>query len=807
MVMLLHQTGSAFESRAFSSQQAVKDGSAAVASTVPVSITETAFDPDIVTITVGNAVEWTNRTSAIQQIVAEPDYLVFLPLLVRNLTYAAVTTSDPDIGETAAKAPSVRASDWGSGPLAPGETFSHTFTIVGNYPYYLAADPQVKGTVHVQEAPAYFSIGVEPSARVIAQGGSVTYTVSVSGIETFSAPVTLSVSGLPSDAAPGWSANPVTPPGLSTLTVNTTGDTPTGTHALVISGIGGGQEHATDASLTVNPFVGADFELGVRPLSSEVTQGLSVVYTVAVTTLHGFEDTVSLSLGGVPTHTTYTWEANPVVPNAESSLTITPSLLSPTGTYTLAVTGTGGGRVHSASFGMSIRRSDCPQTGPWFGITDQGYPISFTVSNDGGCHLDGGLKIQIETSCDIRIPGIDWDISIENHSFDTGIPDPEVIGHFTSSTEVTGTWDFFAPRPFPPGTCRGSGTWSADYGPPLLTKHVITDSFGGAVEVSAIDVDGDLDMDILGAASSDDTIAWWENDGNEQFGQHVITNTFAGACSIYAADLDRDTDVDIVAAAEDDDTIAWWENDGGENFSSHVISDTFGNAQSVYATDVDGDQEIDILGAAYDDDAIIWWKNDGSENFTPHVITDTFDGAQAVFATDLDDDMDVDILGVAYLADTITWWENDGSGNFTGHTITSTYTRAHSVYATDVDSDGDVDILGAAFTARRIVWWENDGNENFTLHTIADGVFGGRSVYATDMDGDNEVDVLGAAFWDGLVTWWKNDGNENFTVYGQGIFFSHAYDVYAADVDGDSDMDMLGASQRDDEIAWWEQPD
>ena len=43
------------------------------------------------------------------------------------------------------------------------------------------------------------------------------------------------------------------------------------------------------------------------------------------------------------------------------------------------------------------------------------------------------------------------------------------------------------------------------------------------------DVDGDGDMDVLSASSGDDKIAWYENDGNENFTSHTITTDANGA--------------------------------------------------------------------------------------------------------------------------------------------------------------------------------------------------------------------------------------------------------------------------------------
>ena len=54
-------------------------------------------------------------------------------------------------------------------------------------------------------------------------------------------------------------------------------------------------------------------------------------------------------------------------------------------------------------------------------------------------------------------------------------------------------------------------------------------------------------IDILSASSSDDRIAWYENNGNRSFGSmQTITTSADGANSVYAADLDGDGDNDVL---------------------------------------------------------------------------------------------------------------------------------------------------------------------------------------------------------------------------------------------------------------------
>ena len=66
-------------------------------------------------------------------------------------------------------------------------------------------------------------------------------------------------------------------------------------------------------------------------------------------------------------------------------------------------------------------------------------------------------------------------------------------------------------------------------GDPSWTKRNIDTSFDGATAVYAIDVDGDGDIDVLGAADTANDITWWENDGSPSNGgwtEHTVDGSF-----------------------------------------------------------------------------------------------------------------------------------------------------------------------------------------------------------------------------------------------------------------------------------------
>ncbi len=275
-------------------------------------------------------------------------------------------------------------------------------------------------------------------------------------------------------------------------------------------------------------------------------------------------------------------------------------------------------------------------------------------------------------------------------------------------------------------------------------------------------------------------IIWWENDGSENFTKHIIDDDFSGASSVYAIDVDGDGDVDILGAARGADEICWWKNDGEENFTKHTIDDNFDGAYDVYATDLDGDGDVDILGAAQNADDIVWWENEGSQGFTRHNITMPYyqlDGARSVYAIDVDGDGDMDVLGAGgdYGIDrqkngSIIWWENNGNNPPTVTTALPDMTIDEDTFSaivipvleehfTDTDEEGILSYTASALGVGLDSLSINTGlivypTENFAgyinIMIIASDIYG-ESVADTMMltiENINDAPVLTAALPD-----------------------------------------------------------
>ena len=98
--------------------------------------------------------------------------------------------------------------------------------------------------------PDYF-LTATPSEQSICQGSDAVYTVDVGQINGYTDPVTLSASGNPAGTTATYGANPIAPPGSTSLTVGSTAGATVGAYTLSIDGTSTSGPHSTSADLSV----------------------------------------------------------------------------------------------------------------------------------------------------------------------------------------------------------------------------------------------------------------------------------------------------------------------------------------------------------------------------------------------------------------------------------------------------------------------------------------------------------------------------------------------------------------------------
>jgi hypothetical protein len=349
-----------------------------------------------------------------------------------------------------------------------------------------------------------------------------------------------------------------------------------------------------------------------------------------------------------------------------------------------------------------------------------------------------------------------------------------------------------------------------------LTPYTIDNTFDGAASVYAADIDGDGTTDVLGAAANSNEIAWWGNGGGSPivWTKQSIASSFGAAISVYAADVDGDLDMDVVGAGWSRNQIAWWRNDAGSPivWTKFAIVNSFTNAHECYVCDVDRDGDQDVLGVGAGNNTIAWWRNDGGSpiTWTQQTLSSTFGGARSVRAADLDGDGDIDIVGTALTANEVAWWRNDGGSPlaWTKFVVSASFGGAHMVRICDIDGDFDLDLVAAGYSADGIAWWRNDGGDPvvWTKFTIAAGFNGAVTVCPADLDKDGDPDILGAAQDASDIAWWSNEGGSPiiWQMHSIDTDFGGVWPADVADLDGDTFLDVIAGGNSADEVRWWQ---
>lgn len=311
--------------------------------------------------------------------------------------------------------------------------------------------------------------------------------------------------------------------------------------------------------------------------------------------------------------------------------------------------------------------------------------------------------------------------------------------------------------------------WENDGTPagPDWTRHDIGTATTAVSDMAAVDLDGDLDVDVVWSSSDGAALAWFEN-SNGGWPRHEIDSGASEAFStLAAADLDGDLDLDV--AVNTGGSLKWYENDGAPaagDWASHLVAADCDECNSLRAADLNGDGRPDLLVTADDDnlqdnDTLFFYINNGNKTWTRHVLEKTLQMWQAE-AGDLDGDGDVDVAAARENGGLYAWINNGGAGStWTYRPITAPFGLPGALHMVDLDRDGDLDILASSALVSEIVWFENDGtpwNGAWPWHMIENAYASPGCIWPVDLDADGDWDFIGqteegVSWWEGVVVY------------------------------------------------------
>jgi photosystem II stability/assembly factor-like uncharacterized protein len=236
-------------------------------------------------------------------------------------------------------------SSWSPIDLPVGASSINKLQAGGNRLYALTDQG-----IFVYDYTPGFSTGVNGATRVITQGQSTTFGLTIASQGNFNAPVSLYAINLPSgySSSTNWSPATVTPPAngqaTSTLTIYTTNTTATGTFTITLRAAANGYPTKDiPVTLTINPPVQASFTTSVNATSRSITQGQSTTFGLTIASQGNFNAPVSLYAINLPSgySSSTNWSPATVTPpangQATSTLTIYTTNTTATGTFTITL--------------------------------------------------------------------------------------------------------------------------------------------------------------------------------------------------------------------------------------------------------------------------------------------------------------------------------------------------------------------------------------------------------------------------------------------------------------------------------------
>lgn len=346
-------------------------------------------------------------------------------------------------------------------------------------------------------------------------------------------------------------------------------------------------------------------------------------------------------------------------------------------------------------------------------------------------------------------------------------------------------------------TATNDGKLKLEISPTFNQSQISTGNTGFTGPIEVINIDGDSDLDIVGAGVNLPTFLYKQTSpGVFSETQLSAGNTiFPGGATII--DVDANGKLDVVAGGDDFPTYIYFQQTNGTFTPTQISSGNTNFRGKVKVVDVDADGRLDVIGGGYNGNTTIFFRESNGSFTTLNLSSSSTTFKGGIEVEDLDGDGDIDIAGGGYFGRTYLF-RKTGTRTFSETAISASNTNFESgLVVNDIDSDGDKDLIGGGLIGTSFAYIQNV-SDNF----IEGALPGGNTRFFSkpiiiDVDGDSDKDIIGGGY--GAPTYlYTQTGAATFTQTQISETDTYFYSpLKTADMDGDGDTDIIGAGFND----------
>lgn len=276
---------------------------------------------------------------------------------------------------------------------------------------------------------------------------------------------------------------------------------------------------------------------------------------------------------------------------------------------------------------------------------------------------------------------------------------------------------------------------------------------------------------------------------------------------LTAVDVDGDGDMDLAGPNPGGNYVFVSLNDGRGHFALPATYPVGTFPSWVAAADLNGDGHPDLAVPNHRSTTVTILLNNGSGTFAPSQDVESGNWPVCVAAARFDADEDVDLAVSNWVSGTVSILTKNGQGSFSRTQEIPVNGSPFNLVAADFNGDAYPDLAVP-------ITWGNWANKMAVLLNNRDGTFSEPQSYdagsepdtavAGDLDGDGDMDVAmtNRAQYAGeqSVSIFRNRGNGTFEEAVNYAVGDNPHILTVADVDGDGDLDVITANEFGDSV-------